>query len=118
VGFLVYEEDILVKADIIEMLSQHFPDCPVATLHRLDELGEVVLQAAQPLVAVLSAKLPEIDRQFAEAASRHAVVMVSDQGAELPAHLPRWQTVSKPFSSDMLIDAVRSALSSLQSAPS
>jgi DNA-binding NarL/FixJ family response regulator len=110
-SFVVYEEDQFVTADILEMLAQSFPEEPVHVVADIGEFSDLLIQATKPMVAIVGSRLPDVDTADQIGAKRHAVVVISDSKV-LPEKVDGiYKTVGRPFSSHMLLEAIRTVIS-------
>ncbi len=117
--FLVYDKDPFVQADILETLAAAFPNCSVSLLSEIGLLGAVAKASAQPTVAVISASWADVKTQIADLGQRAhdlCLVLIGDEAAG-DAEGILATSVQRPFSSDSLLQAVRSVLSARPSSP-
>lgn len=117
-SFVIYEEDQFVKADIIEMLVQSFPADTVHVVSNIGEFSELLIHATSPMVAIIGSQLPDPEMADQIGAKRHAVVVISDSKILPEQSGGIYKSVGRPFSSQMLLDAIRSVISFQQSSPS
>lgn len=118
-NFLVYEQDALVRTDIVETLKDAF----TGVTHLVDDVRELCAGSgsqATPSVFILSVTGRELLDKVASVmslAGRGGVVIICD---DPPAEAQEWgyaHFVPRPFNSGTLVSAVRNALSFQQTTP-
>ena len=114
--FLVYEQDPLVRTDIIETLKDAF--CGV--IHMIEDLRDFarcIEQQVTPSVVILSVSGQDALDSSSETlsfAERTGLVIICDDIPAENGNRPAAQFVPRPFNSTTLVSAVRNALSSQQ----
>lgn len=112
-SFIVYEEDPFVRADICETLVDAFQGTSIVVAETVDGLRDLAITLTEPFVGVVSLPAGQAIEPYIDALSKGIagqMVVIGDipqQVAERMAYVPR------PFSSDALVAAVRSALGDL-----
>ncbi|MFD2741520.1 hypothetical protein ACFSUD_18285 [Sulfitobacter aestuarii] len=116
--FVVVEEDPFIRSDICEILQRGFPECRVSTLSLLTDLPDVAPKARSPLVAVVSTDRCDVTsalEALGDIGRSWALVLIGDFPAALNLPERRCSLVSRPFSSDTLLAAVKGAFSGVPS---
>ena len=116
-SFIVFERDPFIRCDILETLAANFPGVQVSAYSALEELAEKAAGVLQPCVAVLSSNRKELESLLGILRAKTqdiSFVVISDDTAESDGSTGVFHQVSRPFNSEMLLRAVRSALSGQQ----
>lgn len=117
--FLVYEQDALVRTDIVETLKDAF----AGVTHLIDDVRDLCSGNASqesPSVFILSVTGREVLEKVSgimALAARGGVVIICD---DPPVEAQSWgyaQFVPRPFNSGALVSAVKNALSFQQTSP-
>ena len=119
-SFLVFEKNPFIRCDILETLSANFPGAQVSGISALEELAERVASIAHPFVAVLSSNTKELDALYNILRPRGrdiSLVVISDDPQVNDDSMRSCHRVARPFNTEMLLRAVRNALSVQQSVP-
>lgn len=118
--FLVYEQDPLVRDDILETLKEAFSGV-IHLIEDLRDFGCCNEQQNTPSVVILSVSGQDVLKERCDTfslPSRAGVVIICDDlPAETETCVPA-QFVPRPFNSRTLISAIRTALSSQLRDPS
>lgn len=113
-SFLVCEPDPLVREDISETLSYAFGGLVVTAVETLEDAANAVRGLTGPIVAVLSisgeASDALLDWVF-QNRSKAKVVLVSNNAPDSAEATMYSAFVQRPFTADVLMAAVRTALS-------
>ncbi len=119
--FLVFEPDPIVRADICETLMAEFADQIVIVAETAQSFQGLVAGLADPVVAVLSMSKEEGMAAVAElsAMTRDTrIVLIGDGLATDAAPAMASAYLQKPFTTKILVDAIKTAFSAPQKDPS
>lgn len=117
--FIVVEDDPLVLMDIRDMLMREFNALPLS-LETVKDLAELLSVVGRPAVIIASCNLETfVDAVWGAVAAGppFSAVLISDPPREPVDLAINVAFVPAPFSSDLLLDSVRSACAHLHSGP-
>lgn len=113
-SFIVLEQDPFVRADICETLAEAFSGQSVAVAESMDGITDLAFGWSGPFVAVLSMSSDLEERalgQLKDTMPNASFVVIADTVPDEVLNGTGFVYLPRPFSSDSLISAVRTAIS-------
>ncbi|UWR22694.1 hypothetical protein [Sulfitobacter sp. S190] len=117
-SFLVFEQDHFVLSDISELLSDNFADTRVVMLNDLESLSAVLATTLGEKAVIISALPEEIvaaSGKLEKSKGDVVAIMITDASdLALDVNFP-CTVVVRPFSTAMLLDAIKTVIGNLPS---